>query len=108
MACCGGPWMTRYRVPQLHGSAVAARGNTLPIRAECHATDARVMAAFEGEEFLAGGRVPDLDGVAGAARDKSRSVGTERHRPLVFEGDEVVAVAQPVEVIPFPANARAK
>src|SRR5262245_49624510 len=64
------------------------------------------MVAFEGEDWLAGGRVPDLDGFVRAVRDKPCPVGTERRPPaliLGFEGDEVVALTQAVEVIPFPA-----
>ena len=69
----------RRNVPQLDGIVGAARGDGMPGRMKRQAENEVLMAAgaSEGLDFLAGGRVPELDGLVKAAGDHVLAVRAE-------------------------------
>src|SRR5262245_21331934 len=67
----------RWRLPDLHGSVQADRGDPLAVRAEGHGLDpARVAAQDMG---LRPRPVPDGDSAVGPAPGEARAVAVERH-----------------------------
>src|SRR5262249_4137179 len=77
-------FLPRERIPDFHFTEVplvevpAGRGEARAVGAEGDAVDVAGMPG-EGESFLAGGGVPDLDGPVATRRGDARAVGTESH-----------------------------
>lgn len=88
-----GPLILRFlgdaRLPQMDGPTLVHGSKAPAVRAERHAVDPAGLS-LEGEQFLAGGAVPDLHHAVDAARRQAPTVRAERHTEdptgVAFEG----------------------
>src|SRR5262245_16061892 len=83
-------------------------GEPAPVRAERQAPHLAVAMAFEGANDLTGNRIQDLHPAAAAASRQMGPIWAERDtgNPELLERDgEQIALAEALEVVPFPAAA---
>src|SRR5262249_15608135 len=101
----GVKFLTGLRIPHFHRTIRSSAGQAFAIRAEGHAIDPAAMP-LESEKLLAGLRIPYLHRLIGRSAGQTLAVRAKGHAQdsigVSLKGKKV-AVAQPIEIIPFEA-----